>query len=90
MDKNDFLIQLQAVLDSAKSKKNINADIKKLQGSLDGLKLRTDISPDTDALNGTLKETEKTMTASGKFGTFLKDQLSQAAQGFKQWLSAGS
>ncbi|MCI8416420.1 MAG: phage tail tape measure protein [Lachnospiraceae bacterium] len=42
---NDFLILLQAKLDEAKSKENINANINKLQGKLNKLKLQAEIDP---------------------------------------------
>lgn len=44
---NESLIELQAKLNLAKSKKNINADIKKLQGQIDKLKLQAEIDPKT-------------------------------------------
>ena len=42
---DDFLILLQAKLDEAKSKGNINADIEKLQGQLDKLKIQATLDP---------------------------------------------
>ena len=44
---NDFLIELQAKLDEAKSKGNINSDIAKIQGQIDKLKIQADIDPNT-------------------------------------------
>lgn len=40
MDENEFLVLLQAKLDEAKSKGNINTDIDKIQGQLNKLKLQ--------------------------------------------------
>ena len=42
---NDFLILLQAKLDEAKSKGNIDANIDKLQGQLDKLRLQVEVDP---------------------------------------------
>lgn len=42
---DEFLILLQAKLDEAKSKGNVNADIKELQNQLDKLKVQVDIDP---------------------------------------------
>ena len=44
---NEFLIELQAKLDEAKSKTNINDDIEKIQKQLDKLKIQADIDPQT-------------------------------------------
>lgn len=44
---NEFLIELQAKLDEAKSKGLINADIDKIQGQLNKLKLQAEIDPNT-------------------------------------------
>lgn len=44
---DEFLILLQAKLDEAKSKGNINADISKIQNQLDKLKLQAEIDPKT-------------------------------------------
>lgn len=44
---DDFLILLQAKLDEAKSKGNVNADISKIQNQLDKLKLQAEIDPKT-------------------------------------------
>ena len=44
---NESLILLQAKLDEAKSKKNINADINKIQNQIDKLKLQPEIDPKT-------------------------------------------
>lgn len=41
------LIELQAILDEEKSKRNINTSINKLQSQLDKLKLQTEIDPKT-------------------------------------------
>lgn len=42
---NEFLIELQAILDEAKSKGNINSDIDSIQGQVDKLKLQAEIDP---------------------------------------------
>lgn len=42
---DEFLILLQAKLDEAKSRKNVNADIDKLQSQLDKLKIQAEIDP---------------------------------------------
>ena len=44
---DEFLILLQAKLDEAKSKGNVNADIKELQNQLDKLKIQAEIDPKT-------------------------------------------
>ena len=45
---DEFLILLQAKLDEAKSKGNINADIKELQNQLDKLKVQVKLDPKAD------------------------------------------
>lgn len=40
---NEFLIQLQAILDELKSKENINADIINIQDKIDALKLKAEL-----------------------------------------------
>ena len=42
---DDFLMLLQAKLDEAKSKGNVNADIEKIQGQLNKLKLQATLDP---------------------------------------------
>lgn len=42
---DEFLIELQAKLDEAKSKGNVNADINKLQNELDKLKVQVELDP---------------------------------------------
>ena len=42
---DEFLILLQAKLDEAKSKENINANIRELQNQLDKLKLQVELDP---------------------------------------------
>ena len=44
---NEFIIELQAKLDEAKSKENVNDDIDKLQTQLDKLKIKAEIDPKT-------------------------------------------
>lgn len=54
---DEFLILLQAKLDEAKSKGNVNADIEKLQSQLNKLKVQVEIDP---------KETQKLADNIGK------------------------
>ena len=54
---DEFIIQLQAELDEAKSKGNINEDIDSLQGKLDELKLQATLDP--KAVQDLTKEIEK-------------------------------
>ena len=42
---DEFLVLLQAKLDEAKSKGNVNADIKELQNQLDKLKVQVELDP---------------------------------------------
>lgn len=44
---DEFLVLLQAKLDEAKSKGNVNADIEKIQNQIDKLKLQAEIDPKT-------------------------------------------
>ena len=44
---NEFLIELQAKLDEAKSKGNINSDIDKIQSQIDKLKIQAEIAPES-------------------------------------------
>ena len=54
---NEFLIELQAKLDEAKSKGLINSDISNLQNQLNKLKLQAEIDPQT--ISNITKEIEK-------------------------------
>ena len=54
---DEFLIELQAKLDEAKSKGNINGDINTLQGQIDKLKIQAEI--DQDTISKLTKEIEK-------------------------------
>ena len=54
---NEFIIELQAKLDEAKSKENINSDIAKIQGQLDKLKIQAEL--DQDTISKLTKEIEK-------------------------------
>lgn len=54
---DEFLVLLQAKLDEAKSKGNVNADIEKLQSQLNKLKVQVEIDP---------KETQKLVDNIGK------------------------
>lgn len=42
---DEFLILLQAKLDEAKSKGNINSDVDKIQNQIDKLKIQAEIDP---------------------------------------------
>lgn len=42
---DEFLILLQAKLDEAKSKENVNDDIDKIQSQLDKLKIQAELDP---------------------------------------------
>ena len=53
---DDFLILLQAKLDEAKSKGNINSDIEKIQGQIDKLKLQAEI--DLKSISNITKQLE--------------------------------
>ena len=54
---NEFLIELQAKLDEAKSKGLINSDISNLQNQLNKLKLQAEIDPQT--ISNITKEIER-------------------------------
>ena len=56
---DEFLILLQAKLDEAKSKVNVNADIKELQNQLDKLKVHVEIDP--KSLTKIVKQLESTL-----------------------------
>lgn len=53
---DEFLILLQAKLDEAKSKGNVNSDIEKLQGQLDKLKIQAEI--DSKTITNLVKQLE--------------------------------
>lgn len=46
MNENEFLIELQAKLDEAKSKENINVDINRIQDEIKKLQIQAEISPE--------------------------------------------
>lgn len=56
---NEFLILLQAKLDEAKSKVNVNSDIDKLQSQLDKLKVQVEIDP--KSLSNIVKQLESAL-----------------------------
>lgn len=56
---DEFLVLLQAKLDEAKSKGNVNADIKELQNQLDKLKVQVEIDP--KSLTKIVKQLESTL-----------------------------
>lgn len=56
MNENEFLIELQARLDEARSKGNINSDIDALQKSIRALQLQAEISP--DAIQNIIKQVQ--------------------------------
>lgn len=60
-----------------------------LQGYIDELSRGVNLSR-WNEINGVLKKTENSMRGLGRLGASLKDQMSQAAQSFTQWLSVSS
>lgn len=60
-----------------------------LQGYADELGRGVNLSR-WNEINGILKKTENSMRGLGRLGASLKDQMSQAAQSFTQWLSVSS
>lgn len=60
-----------------------------LQGYADELGRGVNLSK-WNEINGKLKETENSMRGLHRLGASLKDQMSQAAQSFTQWLSVSS
>lgn len=60
-----------------------------LQGYADELSRGVNLSR-WNEINGKLKETENSMRGLGRLGASLKDQMSQAAQSFTQWLSVST
>lgn len=60
-----------------------------LQGYADELGRGVNLSR-WNEINGILKKTENSMRGLGKLGASLKDQMSQAAESFAQWLSVSS
>ena len=60
-----------------------------LQGYIDELGRGVNLSR-WNEINGVLKKTENSMRGLGRLGASLKDQMSQAAQSFTQWLSVSS
>lgn len=59
MNKNDFLLLLQAKLDKVKSKRNINADINKIQAEINKLKIQAVIDPKT--ISNLIKQLESVL-----------------------------
>ena len=59
MNENEFLILLQAKLDEAKSKGNINSDIDKIQNQIDILKVQAEI--DKESINKIVKQIESVL-----------------------------
>ncbi|WWR16820.1 phage tail tape measure protein [Lachnospiraceae bacterium JLR.KK008] len=57
---NESLLLLQAKLDEVKSKKNLNADIKKIQNQLD--KLKVQVEPDPKSLSHITKQLEAALS----------------------------
>jgi len=56
---DEFLIELQAKLDEAKSKGNINSDIDKIQSQIDKLKIQAEIDP--KAISNLVKQLESVL-----------------------------
>ena len=59
MNENEFLIELQAKLDEAKSKGNVNSDIDKIQSQIDKLKIQAEIDP--KAISNLVKQLENVL-----------------------------
>ena len=74
MEQNNEQVQLTGKLDQAKTKAQINADIKRLQKNINNLQLDAGLDDKT----------------TDSFGKRLKEQLKQAAGSFRQWLSPTS
>ena len=70
-------------LDIPKTAKQINADMKKVQTQLNQIKITGEISDD-------LKDTENSMHGIERLSALFKTQMSQAAQSFTEYFSAGS
>lgn len=69
---------------------NITKDARaELQGYVDELTKGVNLRK-WNEINGKLKETENSMRGLKRLGASLKDQMSQAAQSFTQWLSVSS
>lgn len=78
---NDAYVMLQAKLDEAKSKNNLNKDLAKLQSKLDKVKLQAEIDPKTIA--SLTRELEVIINPKIKLEDAEKDQ-EQLASGFEQ------
>ncbi len=78
---NDTYVMLQAKLDEAKSRNNLNRDIAKLQSKLDKVKLQAEIDPKTIA--GLTRELEVIINPQIKADTAKKEQ-EELASGFDQ------
>lgn len=77
---NTFLLKNTRIINDAKIA---------LQGYADELGRGVSLSR-WNEINGKLKETENSMRGLHRLGASLKDQMSQAAQSFTQWLSVSS
>lgn len=77
---NSFLTKNTKITNDAKAA---------LQGYADELNKGVNLSR-WNEINGILKKTENSMRGLGRLGASLKDQMSQAAQSFTQWLSVSS
>lgn len=78
---NDAYVMLQAKLDEAKSKNNLNKDIAKLQSKLDKVKLQAEIDPEIIA--SLTRELEVIITPKIKLEDTEEEQ-EQLASGFEQ------
>lgn len=86
---NEFLIELQAKLDEAKSKGNINSDIEKIQEKINKLKLQVEIDPKT--ISDITKQLEGILNQEIKISNFEVDteQANKAGQEVGQEFNKG-
>lgn len=82
MSQNDNIIQFQARLDQAKSKQNINADIKTLQKQIEPIKPQVTVDAKVSA------DSEKQLRQ--RISSALKEQFSQASQSILEQFSLSS
>lgn len=79
-------VPVKAVLDDS----GIQGDVRKLEKELAKKKISLQAVIDTNGDKKLLQETEASISALNKLGASLKNQLSEAAQVFTQWLSVSS
>lgn len=81
MNEKDLLVLLQAKLDEAKSKRNINSDIDKIQSQIDKLKIQAEIDPKT--ISNLVKQLENVLNQKINISNISIDQ-SQTSKSAKQ------